>query len=148
MYKNTGRYWSINSESSLNHCIECLKRDFAEKGFVSIAAVTSKNESPQALTVRDLYLGRLARALNEKSIDVRDALKKTTRIFWMLELVRLHLWQAEHDHFAKQLKPKGITEIPNRRIHARLNDHTRKRFGIDIPYDGCAVKQTVSGEPR
>jgi hypothetical protein len=128
--------WRVNSQETLKGFLEYAAQLYAENHYLEFRWTAGKQRSEAQNNALHLWLGRLAKELNDAGLDMRTVLKPEIEIPWTMLSAKDHLWRP----IQKAMYQNESTTEPNTveygKIYEVLSRHLAEKHNIHVPWPG------------
>jgi hypothetical protein len=132
---------TVNSKDSLQSIHLMIDQMQAEFGYLEITIEPRKktrtNTQNRAL---HLYLGQLAKALNDAGYDMKRTIRQDVDIPWNTDTAKQYLWGPIQKVVTGLDKTSKADTSQYSDIYETLNRHMAQKFGVSIPWPSEAGK--------
>lgn len=125
---------NITNKYQLEHALKAISEAFEDKGRVTLELSTDSPRSKQQNNALHLYLGMLAKELNDRGLDMRKVLKPEVEIPWTMLSAKEHLWRPIQETVTGETSTKKQNTKAYPQIYDTINRHLGVKFGVSVPW--------------
>lgn len=130
-------FWIVNSQHTKEEFIRFVEETYAQKKYITFYWQIGKQRSPKQNNALHLWLGKIAKRLNDAGLDMRKVLKPEIEIPWTMTAAKEFLWRPVQKAITGKESTKDQETIEYTQIYEVLNRHLSDKFGIseEWPHD-------------
>ena len=130
----SGDEWTINSDHTLECYIDHVRKTYDEHKYFRSKLATGKIRTNPQNAALHVYLDKLATALSDAGLDMREVLSEDIELPPTAILVKECIWRRVQKALIGEKKTSKAETDQYNIIYESINRHTAQTWGISIPW--------------
>ena len=126
--------WTVKNTQQMEQFIAHVRELQSKHKEITFEWTTDSTRTLTQNNALHLFLGKLAKALNDAGLDMRKVIKPGVDIPWTMVSAKDHLWRPIQKAMFGKESSAIATKAEYRQVYDTLNRHLSEKFGISVEW--------------
>lgn len=126
--------WIVNSDEKLEFLIAHIRAEYVKHHYLNVEMSNGKQRTSRQNNALHVWLGMVAKSLNDQGRDMKKTLKADVEIPWTTQTAKDHLWRPVQIAVCGQESTVDAAKVDYAKVFEVLNRHFGEKFNLHIPW--------------